>query len=59
MYSRSRAGLLVFMATIACAARGMAGQGPDWVLLGQRQVSDRADHDLIPVTAGRGDFRRI
>lgn len=31
----------------------------DWVLLGQRTVTDRADHDVIGVTAARGDFRSI
>jgi hypothetical protein len=30
-----------------------------WVLLGQRTVSDRGDHDEIPVTITRGDFRAI
>jgi hypothetical protein len=29
------------------------------VLLGQRTVTDRVDHDQIVVTATRGDFRRI
>ena len=40
---------------LAALALGSA----DWVLLGQRTVTDRADHDLIPVTASRGDFRSI
>ena len=31
----------------------------DWVLLGQRTVSDRADHDVIVVTGARGDFKSI
>ncbi len=30
----------------------------DWDLLGSRQVNDRADHDVIPVTSARGDFKR-
>lgn len=30
-----------------------------WTLLGQRAVSDRADHDIIPVTADRGTFKQI
>ena len=36
----------------ADAARG-------WVLLGERTVTDAADHDSIPVTASRGDFRKL
>lgn len=32
---------------------------PEWALLGQRTVTDRADHDVIPVTAARGDFKSI
>jgi hypothetical protein len=31
----------------------------EWVLLGERTVTDKVDHDTIPVTAARGDFRRI
>jgi hypothetical protein len=30
--------------------------GPGWVLLGERKVNDRLDHDTIVVTAARGDF---
>ncbi len=30
-----------------------------WVLLGQRIVTDRLDHDSIAVTAARGDFSAI
>lgn len=35
------------------------GIGVDWVLLGTRAVNDRADHDVVAVTAARGDFRSI
>jgi len=31
----------------------------DWVLLGERIVTDRLDHDAITVTAARGDFSAI
>ena len=30
-----------------------------WEFLGERTVRDRLDHDSIPVTVARGDFRRI
>ena len=30
-----------------------------WELLGTRTVTDRADHDTIPVTAAKGTFRRL
>lgn len=42
----------------AIATGGMA-LGQQWVFLGQRQVSDRVDHDVIAVTAERGAFTRI
>ena len=32
-----------------------AGIGADWVLLGQRAVNDRVDHDVIVVTEGGRD----
>lgn len=50
---------LVVAATVVGAARVAANPGADWVLLGQRQVTDRGDHDLIAVTNARGDFRKI
>ena len=31
----------------------------NWVMLGERTVADKTDHDTILVTAARGDFRRI
>ncbi len=50
--------LLVLIQTLlpACAAAGRPGR---WELLGQRSVTDRADHDVIPVTAARGTFRAL
>jgi hypothetical protein len=39
------------------AAVGVAAQR--WEYLGERAVRDRVDHDSIPVTLARGDFRRI
>ena len=50
---------MLLVATLACAPRGYAAQGPDWVLLGERTVTDRLDHDVIPVTIARGDFTAI
>lgn len=44
--------------TIACAPARVAA-GADWDLLGSRQVNDRADHDVIQVSASRGDFKRV
>jgi hypothetical protein len=49
----------LLLAVLGCASRGAGAQGPSWVLLGQRTVTDRVDHDQIVVTATRGDFRRI
>ena len=41
------------------ALTGAAPQQPDWVLLGTRAVNDRVDHDVIGVTAARGDWQAI
>ena len=43
---------------LACAPARTRGVG-GWVLLGQQQVSDRLDHDVVAVGSSRGDFRRI
>jgi len=50
---------IVALALLGAACGGYAGPGAGWVPLGARQVNDRVDHDLIPVTASRGDFRAI
>jgi hypothetical protein len=49
---------LVFMAfaSIGLAGKAMAGT---WRLLGKRSVKIVGDHDVIPVTAAKGTFRRI
>ncbi|HRC84115.1 MAG TPA: hypothetical protein PK413_00745 [Thermoanaerobaculia bacterium] len=40
---------------------GSAQAGPvvGWELLGQRSVTDRLDHDVIPVTAAKGNFKSL
>ena len=48
--------LFVFLLLGSAAAALAAGR---WVLLGERTVTDRADHDTIVVTAARGDFTAI
>lgn len=51
------AGLAVLMsAAIVDAQRGRGGR---WELLGERVVTDRADHDTITVTAAKGTFTAI
>jgi hypothetical protein len=43
---------------VALLATVVTAQGR-WQLLGQRNVSDRADHDTIAVTKAKGDFKSI
>lgn len=52
-------GSAVALALVTGTTAGTARQDRGWELLGQRMVTDRADHDLIPVTASRGDFKKI
>ena len=42
-----------------CATYAQAGRGADWVLLGERVVSDRNDHDTIRVGRDRGSFTAV
>jgi hypothetical protein len=49
--------LAVVLATLALG-RPVQVQ-PEWVLLGARTVTDRADHDAIVVTGARGNWQAI
>jgi hypothetical protein len=40
-------------------AEALAARRGGWTLLGERRVSDAVDHDVIAVTAARGDFRKL
>lgn len=37
---------------------GFSQSGP-WELLGEKLVNDRLDHDVVVVTAAKGDFKKI
>jgi hypothetical protein len=50
--------LLTVAALLAAPGADAAGKR-GWVLLGERTVTDRVDHDVIAVTAARGEFRKI
>jgi hypothetical protein len=39
--------------------RATAGRPGRWEILGERSVTDGADHDVIPVTAVQGTFRSL
>lgn len=50
---------LMALALILLASPLAAGKMKGWELLGERQVTDGLDHDVIQVTAGKGDFRSL
>lgn len=61
---RIRQGMAVVMLTAGilaggCATYAQAGRGPNWVLLGERVVTDRNDHDTIRVGRDRGSFTAV
>jgi hypothetical protein len=51
--------LLTILAAGTAEARRGRPVGPRWELLGERTVTDKADHDTLPVTAARGTFRSL
>jgi hypothetical protein len=54
------AGLLTLAITVPKSAIPISQAAvKEWVLLGERSVSDRVDHDTIPVTIARGNFHRL
>jgi hypothetical protein len=57
---RQRVILAVLVILVAAAGTIQAqGRGPQWVLLGTRNVTDRADHDTIAVTGAKGTFTAV
>lgn len=50
---------LLALALILLASPLAAGKMKGWELLGERQVTDGLDHDVIQVTAAKGDFRSL
>lgn len=51
--------LAAFMAATVTGCATGRGRERGWEVIGSRQVTDGLDHDVIPVTSTRGDFRRI
>jgi len=61
---RVRYGMAVIMVmtgvfAAACATYAQSGRGPNWAVLGDRVVTDRADHDTIRVGRDRGSFTAV
>jgi hypothetical protein len=52
-------GLLVLGLVAIALPATAAYRGGRWVLLGERSVTDKIDHDTIVVTAARGRFEKI
>jgi len=53
-----RKGVLLILVIVAAAAAVQAQRGR-WERLGERVVTDKADHDTIGVTASRGTFTAV
>lgn len=51
--------VLAGVLSAGCATYAQGGRGPNWALLGERVVTDKADHDTIRVGRDRGSFTAI
>jgi len=49
----------IWLGSCFVALAAVAAAAPDWILLGERNVTDRLDHDVITVTAERGEFSAV
>jgi hypothetical protein len=56
---RVRRLVLVVLGLLASTFAIQAQRAPAWVVLGERSVTDRLDHDRIEVGAARGTFRAV
>lgn len=50
--------ILTIVLSLSFSEKGISQPGK-WVILGQRTVTIKADHDEIPVTVLKGTFKRI
>lgn len=51
--------MLVLLTVLAAGSPLLAGPIRGWERIGQATVSDRLDHDVVPVTAAQGSFKAI
>ena len=51
--------ILAVMVVLGCAVGAIGAQSGRWELLGERTVTDRADHDTVKVGGAKGDFTAI
>jgi len=51
--------LSLILMTLILTASSLNAQGARWRFLGERIVNDRVDHDIIMVTASRGDMNAL
>lgn len=50
---------LVAVVVLGLLAAAVAVEAQGWVRLGARNVSDRNDHDVVPVTGRQGQFNAV
>lgn len=50
---------IVIVGAAAAVLQAQRGRGDAWVVLGERNVTDKADHDRIAVPASRGTFTAV
>jgi len=51
--------LAILMAVVAVGTMEAQRRGAQWILLGSRTVTDRADHDTVAVTAAKGTLTAV
>jgi len=51
--------LLLILIKLMMRVCSLNGQGVKWRFLGERAVNDKVDHDIIMVTATRGDMNAL
>ncbi len=56
---KQKATALMICLFLGAAALAQAGPLRGWRLLGQMTVTDSLDHDTLPVTGARGDFKNL
>jgi hypothetical protein len=59
IHEKMKTKLSFIVLVVMLSALSLNGQGAKWKFMGEKLVNDRVDHDIIMVTAAKGDLNAL